>query len=351
MAFRVRRRRRRYGAAVFVLILLGGGAASAWWLYREERSSDAFDAKSLVAQKAPAKIAVDPIPDPPKEEPKPAIEPATKPEPRPAPTESKPVVPVETKPPAPTAPTPASQTSLGREALARGDLVAARTAFSTSLAAEKDASQQAFLRSELTRIAADTILSPRIAAGDPLVERYVIRSGDVLAKIAATNKITADLLASANGIVNKHQIREGQGLKVIKGPFRAVVRKQAYTLDVYLGDTFVREFKVGLGADDSTPTGEWRVANKLVNPTYYPPRGGASVSADDPKNPLGERWIGLIGVGGAAVDQQRYGVHGTNEPDSIGKSLSMGCVRLRNEDVEILYDYLVETHSTVTVVD
>jgi len=122
-------------------------------------------------------------------------------------------------------------------------------------------------------------------------------------------------------------------------------------LDVYLGDAFVRQFKVGLGADDSTPTGEWRVATKLINPTYYPPRGGEIIAADDPKNPLGERWIGLVGVSGAAVDQERYGIHGTNDPDSIGKSVSMGCIRLPNEDVEALYTYLVETHSTVTVRD
>lgn len=240
---------------------------------------------------------------------------------------------------------------IGKEALGREDLVSARKAFSEALASEQNAAQQTFLRGELTRISADTILSPRLAAGDPLVERYVIRSGEVLAKIATANKITPELLASINGIANKNQIREGQSIKVIKGPFRAVVHKRAYRLEVYLGDVFVREFSVGLGADDGTPTGEWRVSTKLVNPTYYPPRGGAIVSADDPKNPLGERWIGLIGVGGAALDQQRYGVHGTNEPDSIGKNLSMGCVRLRNEDVETIYDYLVDTHSTVTVVD
>ena len=100
-----------------------------------------------------------------------------------------------------------------------------------------------------------------------------------------------------------------------------------------------------------SPTGEWRVATKLMNPTYYPPRGGEIMAADDPKNPLGERWIGLVGISGAAVDQERYGIHGTNEPDSIGKSVSMGCIRMHNEDVEALYSYLVETHSTVTVRD
>lgn len=345
MGFRERRRRRRYRTWVISLILLGGGATSTWWLYREERSSGEFDAGRLVAEAAPKLKLADPIPEPPNELPKEEPKPAPDPTPQPV----APSAPVETKPPV--MPPVSSAVQLGREALAQDDLIAARKAFSEALVTEKEPQQQTILRSELTRISADTILSSRIAAGDPLTERYVIRTGDMLAKIAASNKITPELLAVINGIVNKHQIREGQGIKIIKGPFRAVVHKQSYTLDVFLGDTFVREFKVGLGADDSTPTGEWRVAAKLINPTYYPPRGGIIVSADDPKNPLGERWIGLVGIGGAAVDQQRYGVHGTSEPDSIGKNLSMGCVRLRNEDVEILYDYFVDTHSTVTIIE
>ena len=73
------------------------------------------------------------------------------------------------------------------------------------------------------------------------------------------------------------------------------------------------------------------------------------MAADDPKNPLGERWIGLTGIEGSAVGQERYGIHGTIEPESIGKNTSMGCIRMRNEDVEFLYRCLIEKHSTVTV--
>jgi lipoprotein-anchoring transpeptidase ErfK/SrfK len=183
------------------------------------------------------------------------------------------------------------------------------------------------------------------------VNRYIIKAGDSLAKIATQHSVTADLLASINGIEDKNRIREGQTLKVINGPMRAVVHKRAYRIDLYAGDVFVRSFPVGLGLDDSTPTGEWKVKNKLQNPTYYPPRGGAIVSADDPTNPLGERWIGLEGVSGEALSQERYGIHGTNEPDSIGKSVSLGCVRLHNADVEQVYTYLIEGKSTVTIVE
>jgi lipoprotein-anchoring transpeptidase ErfK/SrfK len=73
------------------------------------------------------------------------------------------------------------------------------------------------------------------------------------------------------------------------------------------------------------------------------------IAGDDPKNPLGERWIGLTGIDGHAVGKQSYGIHGTIEPDSIGKQASMGCIRMRNEDVEMVFDMLTEGKSVVVV--
>jgi LysM repeat protein len=239
----------------------------------------------------------------------------------------------------------------GKDALARGDSIAARAHFSEAMSIGVTEPDASMLRAELTRIGTESIFSPRIFENDPFVERYVIKTGDSLAKIAKSNKVSADLLASINGIRDKNLIRAGQTIKIIHGPFRAVVHKRDFSLDVYLADTFVKHHRVGLGSDNSTPTGTWKVGTKLKNPTYYPPRGGSIVTADDPANPLGERWIGLIGVSGEAIGQQRYGVHGTNEPESIGKSVSMGCIRMYNEDVEAVYSYLVPMYSTVTVVE
>ena len=65
---------------------------------------------------------------------------------------------------------------------------------------------------------------------------------------------------------------------------------------------------------------------------------------------MGERWIGLEGVKGNAVGREGYGIHGTIEPESIGKAVSMGCVRMLNEDVAFLYDLMLPGRSTVTIV-
>ncbi len=237
----------------------------------------------------------------------------------------------------------------GRQALAGNDLIAARAHFSEAMLLGVDEQEATFLRAELSRIGTETLLSPRIFDGDPLVQRYIIQPGDSLAKIASKNRVSADLLASMNNIANKNLIRAGRTIKLVKGPFSAIVDKRSFSLDVYLGTTLVRHYRVGLGAEGSTPTGEWRVGTKLVNPTYYPPRGGDIMGADDPRNPLGDRWIGLIGTAGNAVGQERYGIHGTIEPESIGREASLGCIRMYNEDVKDVYDYLVEKYSTVTI--
>lgn len=61
----------------------------------------------------------------------------------------------------------------------------------------------------------------------------------------------------------------------------------------------------------------------------------------DPKNILGSRWMGISHPG--------YGIHGTTEPGSIGKNVTAGCVRLKNEDVEELYSIVPEGTEVVIV--
>jgi lipoprotein-anchoring transpeptidase ErfK/SrfK len=238
-----------------------------------------------------------------------------------------------------------------RRALSDRDLVLARAHYSEALSGGLSAKDELEARTELRNLGQETLFSSRVAKGDPLSDFYAIAPGDTLQKIARRHDITAGLLARVNGIQDANRIQAGRRIKVIHGPFHVRVNKRSHTLDVYCGGTFVEHFKVGLGAEDGTPTGKWMVRNKLKNPTYYPPRGGDIVSADDPENPLGERWIGLEGVDGDAVGQARYGIHGTIEPDSIGKDASMGCIRLHNEDVEFLFDLLIEKKSFVEIVE
>jgi len=90
----------------------------------------------------------------------------------------------------------------------------------------------------------------------------------------------------------------------------------------------LRVYAVAVGARVSpSPAGEFKVASRLSHPTYYHP---GVVIAPGRRNPLGTRWIGL--------DRKGYGIHGTNEPRSIGKAASHGCIRMAKADLEQLFD-------------
>ena len=103
-------------------------------------------------------------------------------------------------------------------------------------------------------------------------------------------------------------------------------------LAVLEGGKVIRTFPVAVGATVSpSPSGEFKVVNRIANPTYYHPGVG---------NPIGTRWLGL--------NRKGFGIHGTNEPRSIGKAASHGCIRLRNRDIEQLFR-MVSVGDTVLI--
>jgi LysM repeat protein len=273
----------------------------------------------------------------------------------------------------------------------RGDLVGARgVANRLLLGGQLPAGDVAAVKAFITQLNQTLIFSAQRFKEDPLVDVYVVKSGDRVQRVAYDHDITWELMLRINGISDPRRVRVGQSLKVIRGPFHAVVDKSTYTMDLYLGGIpgvklpeatspattasasvgdaaampvtlpvegataepmYVASFRVGLGANDSTPTGLWRVefGQKLKNPTYFSPRGEGVIAADDPQNPLGEFWIGLAGMDGQAMGKSSYGIHGTIEPQTIGTQASLGCIRLTHEDISQVFELLYEVHSRVLV--
>ena len=246
----------------------------------------------------------------------------------------------------------------GRSRVAAGKLLEARDLVNGALAAGRlQGADVAAARQLLAEINQTVVFSPRRFADDKWGGTYSVQSGDRFDRIGSRYGLTPALLMRLNNISDARRLRAGATIKVLKGPFHAIVSKSNFRLDLYLGapggpdSVYVTSFPVGLGKDDSTPKGKWLVEpqKKIKNPVYYSPRGEGITDADDPKNPLGEYWIGLAGTDGDAIGKSSYGIHGTIEPDSIGKMASMGCIRLRNEDVARVYEMLVEGESTVVV--
>lgn len=111
---------------------------------------------------------------------------------------------------------------------------------------------------------------------------------------------------------------------------RIVINKSTNKLQLYENNALIKTFPVATGRKPSlTPEGKFSIVNKLINPYY----GKLKIPGGDPRNPLGFRWLGLsIGGGG------EYGIHGTNNPSSIGKYASSGCIRMYNQDVQWLFN-------------
>jgi len=108
------------------------------------------------------------------------------------------------------------------------------------------------------------------------------------------------------------------------------VSKTRHTVTLFRGGELVRQYPCAAGRDGSTPEGTFTVNMKLVEPVWY---WKGKAIPPGPDNGLGSRFIGITN----AEHPKGYGLHGTNEPGSIGRDASHGCVLMLNEDVEELY--------------
>ncbi|MFD0958591.1 L,D-transpeptidase [Paenibacillus chungangensis] len=110
-------------------------------------------------------------------------------------------------------------------------------------------------------------------------------------------------------------------------PLEVIVDTDSYQLAVVQNNIVIRSYTVGLGGD-KTPEGDFYISEKVRNP-----KGSQE---------------GMFGTRGMTLSGSLYAIHGTNEPDSIGKDESLGCIRMRDTDVEELYD-LVPLGTRVTI--
>jgi len=224
------------------------------------------------------------------------------------------------------------------EYLKNGKKYEARNELSDLYFAETDKARRDEIKSKLNELNAELVFSREPSQGAFI---YVVRPGDSLIEIATKFNTNYEFIMRIN---NKHRtsIKVGEHLKILKGNVTVLVDKSDYTLTLLLDGRFIKQYPVGTGKSDKTPEGKFVIENKLKNPVWYSPDG--IYQFGDPKNVLGTRWIGFEDKKGL----YGYGIHGTTDPDSIGKEMSNGCVRLKNEDVQDLFDY-VKTKMTVVI--
>ncbi|MDN4072232.1 L,D-transpeptidase [Fictibacillus terranigra] len=123
-----------------------------------------------------------------------------------------------------------------------------------------------------------------------------------------------------------------------------IINLQSNELAYYKNGMLIKTFSIASGKPATpTPQGIYKIANKIKNRPYYKEH----IAGGDPKNPLGDRWMGL-----SVNPQISYAIHGNNNENSIGQHVSSGCIRMHNEEVRWLYDQItVQTTVIITKTD
>ena len=107
---------------------------------------------------------------------------------------------------------------------------------------------------------------------------------------------------------------------------------------LFQGNNLIQQYPVAVGRPGwETPVGQFEVQTKIIAPAWRHPFEGYVIPSGDPKNPLGQRWIGFWTDGDNWV-----GFHGTSDSlrPSIGTAASHGCVRMLDEDIQAMYDLI-----------
>lgn len=122
-----------------------------------------------------------------------------------------------------------------------------------------------------------------------------------------------------------------------------IINKKTNQLAFFDNGKLNSTFSVGTGrTNDLTPEGKFKIVNKIKNRPYYKD----NIPGGDPKNPLGDRWLGLE-VG--STYGTTYAIHGNSNENSIGKYVSAGCIRMHNDEIRWLFDQVDKgTYAVIT---
>ncbi|MDR6998404.1 L,D-transpeptidase family protein [Neobacillus niacini] len=148
---------------------------------------------------------------------------------------------------------------------------------------------------------------------------HIVKRGETLSSISADYRVNLHRLYGANPGIGHLQVGQKVQIPGLPDPntipYSIDVSVSKRRLALYHNGKLVKIFPIAVGKMlTNTPTGEFVIVNRQMNP------GG----------PFGVMWLSL--------SKQGYGIHGTNNPSSIGKAVSHGCIRMYNRDVLQLAD-------------
>lgn len=218
--------------------------------------------------------------------------------------------------------------AMGLLLMDEGKLRDARMKLTGVLGTEPNAADEAEALKALRSINQRIFLSTGVE-GD--LKLYTVKAGDTLERVARAHGTTWEMIQRLNGL-DGTRINVGQELKILGGKFELIVRKEKFVMDLMLDGAFIQRYEVGLGLQGSTPLGEFTVKNRIPKPA------DGSYPYGHEKHRLGSRWLGLSSEAG----HKGYGIHGcrAEEESQIPGECSQGCVRMKNGDIEEVYDII-----------
>lgn len=234
---------------------------------------------------------------------------------------------------------PADAISKAEKLISKGDRLEARQVL---MAAIKGASNEA-----VEKMLADLNMELAfLPYSMPEKVDHIVTRGDSLDKISKKYGVTVESIQIGNDLKNPNLIKAGDHLRVLDVDFTIEVSKSSHELLLLMNGEFFKRFKVGLGKFDKTPLGTFEVYDRITEPVWWRP-DGKEIPYGHKENILGTRWMAIRATGDTPA-VKGYGIHGTWDDPSIGKSESAGCVRMHNVDVEQLFN-LVPIGTKVTI--
>jgi lipoprotein-anchoring transpeptidase ErfK/SrfK len=195
----------------------------------------------------------------------------------------------------------------------------------------------AFADSGLTRFAVDTA---RVT-----IDEIPVRLSGPVRRLTAEPWLPAEALQTLHGAAVSDDEETGVLTLVVDGRELAViVPDRAFHIEISRGGRWLKvryagrlakEYPVCSGKGNNTPVGHFHIRNKAVWPAWRA-YWGERIRGGSRRNPLGARWLGTSARGRATG--WSIGIHGTNQPSSIGRRISGGCIRTYNHHAIELYD-------------
>lgn len=202
-----------------------------------------------------------------------------------------------------------------------------------------------------------SVATSQMARDDVIGEviSYAFRADDTVAKVARRFDVGFQALLDANP--GKKSFKKGDLVTLPTAHILPSVRHEGVVINLaelrlylFSPDAPPQSFPISIGKEGwETPLGETVIARKRENPVWIPtpalrkedPSLPLSVPPG-PANPLGAYALNLGWPG--------FAIHGTNVPDTIGRRVSHGCIRMYPEDIKVLFE-AVATGTKVTVID